>query len=90
MSAPPHSLSLSCPQSERTCIERLRALTLLIGALSLGLTLGWTHTSYAQCSEPELEESVMLEGSALEMISPEDALSRDVGEWRLSDHVSGG
>jgi hypothetical protein len=45
---------------------------------------------YAQCSEPELEESLMLEGSALEMISPEDALSRDVGDWRFSDHILGG
>mgnify|MGYP003962074549 CR=1 FL=1 len=48
------------------------------------------ENGYAQCSEPELEEAHLMSTSALEMISPEDALSREAGDWSLGEHVVGG
>jgi hypothetical protein len=66
-----------------------RILYPLLGVLTLTLSISFEN-GYAQCSEPELEEAHLMSTSALEMISPEDALSREAGDWSLGEHVVGG
>ena len=63
----------------------------LLLALSLvsSLLFGISSAS-AQCAEPQIEESLLMSTSDLEMVTPDEALTRRAGEWRLSEHLEGG
>ena len=88
MSAAPQPISLAPLRAERVWRDWLSAC--LCGlVITFGVSLGST-VAHAQCSEPELEEASMLSEAALNVVSLEEALSREAGDWRLSDHVQGG
>ena len=67
----------------------LRSIHSLSCLIIIG-TLALYSSAQAQCVEPEIEEQYLMSTSGLEMVLPDEALSRGAGDWSLNEHLTGG